>query len=95
MIFGHGDDAWQYGEKIKMDFSSNVYFGADLTALKDHLMGRFDVVAHYPEPEATSLEAMIAESLGVPTDTIMVTSGATEAIYLIAQLYRGLGSIIP
>ena len=95
MIFGHGDDAWQYGEKIKMDFSSNVYFGADLTALKDHLMGRFDVVAHYPEPEATSLEAMIAESLGVPTDTIMVTSGATEAIYLIAQLYRGWGSIIP
>ena len=47
MIFGHGDDAWQYGEKIKMDFSSNVYFGADLTALKDHLMGRFDVVAHF------------------------------------------------
>ena len=95
MIFGHGDDAWQYGEQIKMDFSSNVYFGADLTALKDHLMAGFHVVGHYPEPEATSLEAMIAESLGVAADTIMVTSGATEAIYLIAQLYSGWASIIP
>lgn len=95
MIFGHGDDAWQYGEQIKMDFSSNVYFGADLTALKDHLMAGFHVVGHYPEPEATSLEAMIAESLGVAPDTIMVTNGATEAIYLIAQLYSGWASIIP
>lgn len=95
MIFGHGDDAWQYGEQIKMDFSSNVYFGADLTALRDHLMASFHVVGHYPEPEPTSLEAMIAESLGVAEDTIMVTNGATEAIYLIAQLYSGWASIIP
>ena len=95
MIFGHGDDAWQYGEKIKMDFSSNVYFGADLTALRDHLMEDFHIVGHYPEPEPTSLEAMIAESLGVAADTIMVTNGATEAIYLIAQLYSGWASIIP
>lgn len=95
MIFGHGDDAWQYGEKIKMDFSSNVYSGADLTALRDHLMEDFHIVGHYPEPEPTSLEAMIAESLGVAADTIMVTNGATEAIYLIAQLYSGWASIIP
>ena len=95
MIFGHGDDAWQYGEKIKMDFSSNVYFGADLTALRDHLMEDFHIMGHYPEPEPTSLEAMIAESLGVAADTIMVTNGATEAIYLIAQLYSGWASIIP
>ena len=95
MIFGHGDDAWQYGEQIKMDFSSNVYSGADLTALRDHLMEDFHIVGHYPEPEPTSLEAMIAESLGVAADTIMVTNGATEAIYLIAQLYSGWASIIP
>ena len=66
-----------------------------MTALKDHLMEHFSVVNHYPEPEATSLEAMLAESLGVKADTILVTSGATEAIYLIAQLYSGWASIIP
>jgi threonine-phosphate decarboxylase len=58
-------------------------------------MASFHVVGHYPEPEPTSLEAMIAESLGVAEDTIMVTNGATEAIYLIAQLYSGWASIIP
>ena len=95
MIFGHGDDSWQYGGRIRMDFSSNVYFGADHSALREYLTEHFDVVSHYPEPEAVELEAMIAESLGMPADTIMVTSGATEAIYLIAQLYSGWASIIP
>jgi len=78
-----------------MDFSSNVYFGADNSALREYLTEHFDVVSHYPEPEAVGLEAMIAESLGVTADTIMVTNGATEAIYLIAQLYSGWASIIP
>ena len=58
-------------------------------------MEDFHIMGHYPEPEPTSLEAMIAESLGVAADTIMVTNGATEAIYLIAQLYSGWASIIP
>lgn len=95
MIFGHGDDAYRYGDQITADFSSNVYFGADLTDLQEHLASRFGVVAHYPEPEAITLEKMLAERLGVPEDMVMVTSGATEAIYLIAQLYSGWASIIP
>ena len=95
MIFGHGDDAYRYGDKITADFSSNVYFGADLTDLQAHLAGRFGVVGHYPEPEAISLEKMLAEKLGVSEDMVMVTNGATEAIYLIAQLYGGWASVIP
>ncbi|MBQ8949481.1 MAG: aminotransferase class I/II-fold pyridoxal phosphate-dependent enzyme [Prevotella sp.] len=95
MIFGHGDDAYRYGGQIKADFSSNIYFGADLTDLQAHLASRFGIVAHYPEPEAVSLEKILADKLGVPENTIMVTSGATEAIYLIAQLYSGWASVIP
>ena len=95
MIFGHGDDAYRYGGQIKTDFSSNIYYGADLSALQAHLAGRFGIVAHYPEPEPTSLEKILARKLGVADNTIMVTSGATEAIYLIAQLYSGWASIIP
>ena len=95
MIFGHGDDAYRYGDQITADFSSNIYFGADLTDLQVHLAGRFGIVGHYPEPEAISLEKMLAEKLGVPEDMVMVTSGATEAIYLIAQLYHGWASVIP
>ncbi|MBQ6201630.1 MAG: aminotransferase class I/II-fold pyridoxal phosphate-dependent enzyme [Prevotella sp.] len=95
MIFGHGDDAYRYGEQIKIDFSSNIYYGADLSGLQAHLTSRFGIVTHYPEPEPTSLEKMLARKLGVADNTVMVTNGATEAIYLIAQLYSGWASIIP
>ena len=95
MIFGHGDDAYRYGEQIKIDFSSNIYYGADLSGLQAHLASRFGIVTHYPEPEPTSLEKMLARKLGVADNTVMVTNGATEAIYLIAQLYSGWASIIP
>ena len=95
MIYGHGDDIFRYGDKIKMNFSSNVYSRADHSELKEHLMAHFDVVSHYPEPDAHTLECMLAERLEMPDNTIMVTNGANEAIYLIAQLYKGWASVIP
>ena len=95
MIYGHGDDTYRYGDKIKMNFSSNVYQKADLTALKDYLSTRLDVIGNYPEPEPKELEAIIAEQLDIPANMVMVTNGANEAIYLIAQLYRGWASVIP
>ena len=95
MIYGHGDDVFRYGDQVKLNFSSNVYNGADLSGLKDYLMQHFDVVGHYPEPRPHQLECLLAESLGVPDNTIMVTNGANEAIYLIAQLYKGWSSVIP
>lgn len=95
MIYGHGDEIYRYGDKVKINFSSNVYSQADYTELKDYLMQHFDVVGHYPEPDAHTLESMIAEKLGVKENMVMVTSGANEAIYLIAQLYKGWSSIIP
>lgn len=95
MIYGHGDDIYRYGEKIKINFSSNIYIGADLSGLKAHLASRLDVIDHYPEPEPQRLEELIAERLGIPANMVMVTNGANEAIYLIAQLYSGWTSIIP
>ena len=38
MIYGHGDDAFRYGDQLKLNFSSNVYAWADLSGLKEHLM---------------------------------------------------------
>lgn len=95
MVYGHGDDVFRYGDKVKINFSSNVYSQADYTELKEHLMQHFDVVGHYPEPDAHTLECLLAKKLGVKENTVMVTSGANEAIYLIAQLYKGWSSIIP
>lgn len=95
MIYGHGDDTYRYGEKVKMNFSSNIYQKADLTELKQYLATRLDAIGNYPEPEPKELEELIAEKLDIPSSMVMVTNGANEAIYLIAQLYRGWASVIP
>lgn len=78
-----------------MNFSSNIYQRADLTELKDYLATRLDAIGNYPEPEPKALEALIAEKLEISADMVMVTNGANEAIYLIAQLYRHWASVIP
>ena len=87
MIEGHGDDLYRYNN-IKMNFSSNIYNGTDLSELYAFLNTRLDVIRSYPEPSAASLERMIAADSGISPDEVMVTSGAVDAIYLIAQTYR-------
>lgn len=91
MIEGHGDDLYRY-ENIKMNFSSNIYNGTDLSALETYLNSRMSVVRSYPEPSAASLEQMIARECGINPDEVLVTSGAVDAIYLIAQAYRHEGT---
>lgn len=87
MIEGHGDDLYRYNN-IKMNFSSNIYNGTDLSELYAFLNTRLDVIRSYPEPSAASLERLIAADSGISPDEVMVTSGAVDAIYLIAQTYR-------
>ena len=33
MIYGHGDEIYRYGDKVKINFSSNVYSQADCRSL--------------------------------------------------------------
>lgn len=86
MINGHGDDLYKYNVEVKSNFSSNIYSHADLSGLKRHLAGRMNVIGSYPEPEPYSLEKALAEECGIAPGEIMVTNGATEAIYLAARL---------
>lgn len=87
MINGHGDDAYKYKD-IRIDFSSNICAHGSHEALMAHLVARPDLLDHYPEPEAWSLERMIAERHDIDPACVIVTSGATEAIYLIAHAFR-------
>ena len=91
MIEGHGDDLYRY-DNIKMNFSSNIYNGTDLSELDAYLCTRMAAIRSYPEPSAASLERMIASDCGISPDEVMVTSGAVDAIYLIAQVYRHEGT---
>ena len=95
MIDGHGDDIYRYDDLVKMNFSSNIFQHVDHSALKAHLLEHFDVVGNYPEPQPRQLERLIARQEGISPECVMVTNGATEAIYLIAQQYHHSASIIP
>lgn len=87
MLNGHGDDIYNYSG-IRMNFSSNIYAHADLSGLEEHLCRHLDTIHSYPEPSSHSLEKMIAHEYGIDADEVLVTSGATDAIYLIAQAFR-------
>ena len=60
MIEGHGDDAYRYKD-IRSDFSSNICAHGSHQALMNHLAAHPELISHYPEPEAWTLERMIAE----------------------------------
>lgn len=89
MTEGHGDDLYKYKD-IRANFSSNVFTLTDNSSLMQHLQERLPaLVQSYPEPEPYSLEAMLEEYYCLPSGSVMVTNGATEAIYLIAQYLSG------
>ena len=90
MIYGHGDDVHLYGD-IRLNFSSNIYAHADITPLTDYLAREIACIRHYPEPMPASLEANIAIKEGIDAECVVVTNGATDAIYLIAEACQELG----
>ncbi len=98
---GHGDDLHNYPGLIRTNFSSNVYAGADLGDLRAHLARSLGAISNYPEPEPSTLERLLAEGGGVSPDNVMATSGATQAIYIIALWLspgldgKGLTHVIP
>ena len=89
MIEGHGDDLYKYGKKIVSNFSSNVYNRLDHSGLYQPLNERLSTICSYPEPMPYSLESEIARRYSLTPRQVCVTNGATEAIYLIAQVFQG------
>lgn len=94
MVEGHGDDLFRYGDKVEVNFSTNIPQSVDHSGLIAHIAAHGGIIGSYPEPAPCSVEQKLAEILGVEAGNIMVTNGATEAIYLLAQLYSGCNSSI-
>lgn len=87
MLHGHGDDGYRYGREIIADFSTNVWYGGEPAGLKDHLFAEWERINRYPEVIAESLRHRIAMHHGFSDEQVLVNSGTTESIYLIAQLF--------
>lgn len=94
MIDGHGDDIFRYGDKIKINFSTNIPQAVDHSGLLNHLAKAGAIFKNYPEPEPRSVEQKLAELYGIDAANIIVTNGATEAIYLLAHAFSGRQSAI-
>lgn len=94
MINGHGDDIHNY-PNVRINFSSNIYAGFSHQGLYEHLNESMHLITNYPEPLPLSLEKVVAEFHGIGSNEIMVTNGATEAIYLIARAFSDYQPVIP
>lgn len=94
MIDGHGDDSFRYGTRIRHNFSTNICSDVDHSALIGFLADKAASIKSYPEPRPESVERLIAMKLGIGKGNVMVTNGATEAIYLTAHLFQNGKSAI-
>lgn len=94
MFQGHGDDAYLQKQSVLADFSTNVYDGGTPPGLKEYLFSNWDKVHRYPEVLAESLTQKIASHYNFPNESILVTNGTTESIYLIAQAFKNSRSAI-
>lgn len=87
MLHGHGDDRYRYNQPIRADFSTNVWYGGEPKGLKEHLFNQWDRINRYPEVIAESLAQQVADHYRVAPEQVLISSGTTESIYLIAQAY--------
>jgi threonine-phosphate decarboxylase len=89
MLHGHGDDGYRHAHHIVADFSTNVWYGGEPAGLKDYVFSQWPSINRYPEVLAESLAARVAAHHGVPPAQVLMSSGTTESIYLIAQAWAG------
>jgi threonine-phosphate decarboxylase len=89
MLHGHGDDGYRHSQPIKADFSTNVWYGGPPAGLQEYVFSQWPTVTRYPEVLAESLVAQVAMHHGVAPAQVLVGSGTTESIYLVAQAWAG------
>ncbi|MCM1490644.1 MAG: aminotransferase class I/II-fold pyridoxal phosphate-dependent enzyme [Muribaculum sp.] len=94
MIDGHGDDLWRYAGKVRHNFSTNIHSAFDHSPLMAHIASSAHAILSYPEPEPVSVEKKISGLHSCNQKEVMVTNGATEAIYMIAKEFSGAESLI-
>ena len=86
MLFGHGSDLHKYDREIIADFSSNVWYKGLPQGLHEHLSLKISNITHYPEPDAGALAKRVANIHSISSNNVLITNGASEAFYLLAQL---------
>ncbi|MEO1012817.1 MAG: threonine-phosphate decarboxylase [Bacteroidota bacterium] len=89
MINGHGDDIHRYNNKIKHNFSSNVYYKGCPPELLAEISSTIRTIENYPSPTAEELNEAASRRFHLNKNQFLFTNGATEAFYLIAHIFSG------
>jgi threonine-phosphate decarboxylase len=89
MLHGHGDDGYRHAPELVADFSTNVWYGGEPAGLKDYVFSQWPRINRYPEVLAESLATRVAAHHGVRPAQVLMSSGTTESIYLVAQAWAG------
>lgn len=92
MIEGHGDDIYSWNGRIVSNFSSNIHSRRNI-GLERALLDSITSIYNYPPPEASAVRHLISEMEKVNYENITVTSGAVEAIYIIASAFKGHSAV--
>lgn len=94
MLTGHGNDIYDFADKITGDFSSNIPYKNCGEQVAAHLRQKMHLIGNYPDPNAAALTRQIARHHGISAENILVTNGSAEAFYLLAHLFSGEPSTI-
>ncbi|SEB87687.1 threonine-phosphate decarboxylase [Tenacibaculum sp. MAR_2009_124] len=87
--YGHGDDVYKYQEvDFKANFSSNVWYNGAPEKLLTYLQEQLKSIENYPAPSAENLAQLIEKHHALSSHSTIVTNGATEAFYLIANAFH-------
>lgn len=96
--FDHGGNIYQYQQNGNFnieDFSANVN-PMGLSPLGVKACSNWQSLAqHYPEPESASLAEKIAAFYQMPIESIVLGNGATELLYIMANLFRPAKTFVP
>lgn len=49
MLFGHGDDYYRSSAERLVNYSSNVWYGAEIEPLKEYMSASVDRITRYPD----------------------------------------------
>lgn len=88
MIYGHGDDLYNFDSKIVANFSSNVWPAGPDARVLETMQRSVALVKNYPEPNADTIRYKLANRYSLSSENFLITNGAADAFYLITQAYR-------
>ena len=94
MLRGHGNDGYLFDTEIVADFSSNVHYRGISEEFRNYLAQHLHTITHYPQANAENLCQALAQWHGLQESQVLVTNGATEGFYLIAQAHRSKTSTV-